>query len=288
MDWGILGCRHNEQKQKITIEVKGATITVLSQKEDDYICITDIARYKNTERTDDLVRNWLRNRNTIEFLGIWEQLNNPDFKPVEFDGIRMHAGLNSFTLTPKQWIEKTGAIGIISKAGRYGGTYAHKDIAFEFASWISVEFKLYLIKEFQRLKDDENRRLSLVWNLNRTLSKLNYRIHTDAIKAHLIPALITQGQAAITYANEADLLNVALFGQTARQWRDANPGLEGNMRDYASIEQLLVLANIEGMNAEFIHMDMTQGDRLKRLNEIAIRQMKTLTSSNTRALGDGK
>ncbi|MCD6206900.1 MAG: KilA-N domain-containing protein [Methanosarcinales archaeon] len=194
------------KNKKNTIEVKGAAITVLSQKEDDYICITDIARYKNAERTDDLVRNWLRNRNTVEFLGIWEQLNNPDFKPVEFDGIRMQAGLNSFTLTPKQWIEKTGAIGIISKAGRYGGTYAHKDIAFEFASWISVEFKLYLIKEFQRLKDDENRRLSLEWNLNRTLSKLNYRIHTDAIKAHLIPTLITPAQAAITYASEADLL----------------------------------------------------------------------------------
>jgi len=276
------------KNKKTTIEVKGAAITVLSQKEDDYICITDIARYKNTERTDDLVRNWLRNRNTIEFLGIWEQLNNPDFKPVEFDGIRMHAGLNSFTLTPKQWIEKTAAIGIISKAGRYGGTYAHKDIAFEFASWISVEFKLYLIKEFQRLKDDENRRLSLAWNLNRTLSKLNYRIHTDAIKAHLIPALVTPAQAAITYASEADLLNVALFGQTAKQWRDANPGHEGNMRDFASIEQLLVLANIEGMNAEFIHLGMTPGDRLKRLNEIAIRQMKTLTAANTMALGGGK
>ena len=274
------------KNKKTTIEVKGAAITVFSQKEDDYICITDIARYKNAERTDDLVRNWLRNRNTIEFLGIWEQLNNPDFKPVEFDGIRMHAGLNSFTLTPKQWIEKTGAIGIISKAGRYGGTYAHKDIAFEFASWISVEFKLYLIKEFQRLKDDENRRLSLAWNLNRTLSKLNYRIHTDAIKAHLIPTLVTPAQAAITYASEADLLNVALFGQTAKQWRDANLGLEGNMRDYARIEQLLVLANIEGMNAEFIYMDMTQGDRLKRLNEIAIRQMKTLTAANTMAVGD--
>lgn len=276
------------KNKKSTIEVKGAAITVLSQKEDDYICITDIARYKNAERTDDLVRNWLRNRNTIEFLGIWEQLNNPDFKPVEFDGIRMQAGLNSFTLTPKQWIGKTGAIGIISKAGRYGGTYAHKDIAFEFASWISVEFKLYLIKEFQRLKDDENRRLSLAWNLNRTLSKLNYRIHTDAIKAHLIPALVTPAQAAITYANEADLLNVALFGRTAKQWRDANPRLEGNMRDFASIEQLLVLANIEGMNAEFIHMGLTQGDRLKRLNEIAIRQMKTLTAANTKALGGGK
>ena len=285
MFWGVCIMKKNK---KTTIEVKGATITVFAQNENDYICITDIARYKNAERTDDLVRNWLRNRNTIEFLGIWEQLNNPDFKPVEFDGIRMQAGLNSFTLTPKQWIEKTGAIGIISKAGRYGGSYAHKDIAFEFASWISVEFKLYLIKEFQRLKDDENRRLSLAWSLNRTLSKLNYRIHTDAIKTHLIPALVTPAQAAITYANEADILNVAFFGQTAKQWRGANPEFEGNMRDYASIEQLLVLANIESMNAEFIHMGLTQGDRLKRLNEIAIRQMKTLMAANTSALGGGK
>lgn len=274
--------------KKSTIDVQGTAITVLSHKEDDYICITDIARFKNADRSDDLVRNWLRNRNTIEFLGIWERLNNQNFNSVEFDGIRMQAGLNSFTLTPKQWIEKTGAIGIVSSAGRYGGTYAHKDIAFEFASWVSVEFKLYLIKEFQRLKDDENRRLSLAWNLNRTLSKLNYRIHTDAIKAHLIPVIVTPDQVAITYATEADILNVALFGQTAKQWRDANPKLEGNMRDYASIEQLLVLANIEGMNAEFIHMALTQGERLKRLNEIAIRQMKTLTGAvSLKALADG-
>ena len=274
--------------KKSTIEVQGTAITVLSHKEDDYICITDIARFKNADRTDDLVRNWLRNRNTIEFLGIWEKLNNLHFNSVEFDGIKMQAGLNSFTLTPKQWIEKTGAIGIVSSAGRYGGTYAHKDIAFEFASWVSVEFKLYLIKEFQRLKDDENRRLSLAWNLNRTLSKLNYRIHTDAIKAHLIPAIVTTEQVAITYATEADILNVALFGQTAIQWRDTNPKLEGNMREYATVEQLLVLANIEGMNAEFIHMGLSQGERLKRLNEIAIRQMKTLTAAVTlKALRDG-
>jgi hypothetical protein len=197
--------------------------------------------------------------------------------------------LNSFTLTPKQWIEKTAAIGFTSQAGRYGGTYAHKDIAFEFASWVSVEFKLYLIKEFQRLKEDENRRLSLAWNLNRTLSKLNYRIHTDAVKAHLIPLEITPAQAAITYATEADVLNVALFGQTARQWRDVNPKLDGNVRDHASIEQLLVLANIEGMNAEFIHMGLAQGERLKRLNQIAIRQMQTLTAHTAvRQLGPPK
>jgi hypothetical protein len=191
----------------------------------------------------------------------------------------MQTGLNSFVLTPKQWIEKTGAVGLTSSAGRYGGTYAHQDIAFEFASWVSVEFKLYLIKEFQRLKEDESRRLSLAWNLNRTLSKLNYRIHTDAIQAHLIPAAVTPAQAAITYASEADLLNVALFGRTAKQWRDTNPRLDGNMRDYASLEQLLVLANIEGMNAELIHMALPQSDRLKRLNEIAIRQMQVLTGA---------
>ena len=210
-------------------------------------------------------------------MGIWESLNNPGFKPIEFDGFKKQAGLNSFILTAKQWIEKTAAIGLVSKSGRYGGTYAHKDIAFEFASWISVEFKLYLIKEFQRLKEDENRRLSLAWNLNRTLAKLNYRIHTDAIKAHLIPAALTPEQISFTYANEADVLNVALFGQTAKQWRDANPDLEGNMRDYAAIEQLLVLANIEGMNAEFIRMGLSQSDRLIRLNEIAIRQLQSLT-----------
>ncbi len=270
--------------KKSIIEVRGTAITIVSQKEQDFISLTDIARFKSTDRFDDLIRNWLRNRNTVEFLGVWERLNNPGFNPVEFDGIRIQAGLNSFTLTPKQWIEKTGAVGIVSSAGRYGGTYAHRDIAFEFASWISVEFRLYLIKEFQRLKEDENRRLSLAWNLNRTLSKLNYRIHTDAVKAHLIPSEVTSAQAAITYATEADLLNVALFGQTARQWRDANPKLEGNVRDYASIEQLLVLANMEGMNAEFIHMGLLQGERLKRLNQIAIRQMQVLTSSNLKSL----
>jgi len=267
------------KSKKSTIDVQGTAITILTQREEDLICLTDIARAKNAERSDDLVRNWLRNRNTVEFLGVWERLNNPDFNSVEFDGIKMQAGLNSFALTPKQWIEKTNAIGIVSQAGRYGGTYAHKDIAFEFASWISVEFKLYLIKEFQRLKEDENSRLSLAWNLNRTLSKLNYHIHTDAIKSHLIPAAVTSAQAIIIYANEADMLNVALFGQTAKQWRDANAEMDGNMRDYATIEQLLVLANIENMNAELIHMKLSQGDRLKRLNAIAIRQMQVLTAA---------
>jgi hypothetical protein len=271
-----------------TMDVQGTAITVLStvisDTTNDFICLTDIARHKDPDRTDYLINNWLRNRNTIEFLGIWERLNNPNFKPIEFDGFRMQAGLNSFILTAKQWIEKTGAIGIVSKPGRYGGTYAHKDIAFEFASWISVEFKLYLIKEFQRLKEEESRRLSLAWNLNRTLSKLNYRIHTDAVKQHLIPPEVTPAQAAVTYATEADLLNVALFGQTAKQWRDANTTLEGNMRDHATIEQLLVLANLEGINAEFIHSQFPQNERLRKLNAIAIRQMQILTASASRLL----
>ena len=266
--------------KKATIEVQGTAIAVLNQNDQDYISLTDIARYRNSQEPFAIINNWMRGRSTIEFLGLWEKLSNPGFKPLEFERFRNEAGSNYFVLSPQRWIEATQAIGITSKSGRYGGTFAHKDIAFEFASWISSEFKIYLIKEFQRLKDDENRRLSLAWNLNRTLSKLNYRIHTDAVKAHLIPPEVTPAQAAITYANEADLLNVALFGQTAKQWRDANPKLEGNMRDYATIEQLLVLANIEGMNAEFIHMALPQGDRLKRLNAIAIRQMQTLTASS--------
>ncbi|MBI2312602.1 MAG: KilA-N domain-containing protein [Betaproteobacteria bacterium] len=264
---------------KATVSVKGTAVTVLVHREQDYISLTDIARHKDSERTDYLISNWLRNRNTIEFLGIWERLNNPEFNPIEFDGIRRSAGLNSFILTAKQWVEKTGAIGLVSRAGRYGGTFAHKDIAFEFATWISVEFKLFLIKEFQRLKEDENHRLSLAWNLNRTLSKLNYRIHTDAIQAHLIPPEVTRAQAAITYASEADVLNVALFGCTAKEWRESNPGGKSNMRDYATVEQLLVLANIEGLNAELIHMNLPQGDRLRRLNAVAIRQMQVLTTS---------
>lgn len=269
------------------INVQGSEIAVIQRGNEDFISLTDIAKSKNTEHPDDLIRNWLRNRNTLELLGIWEQLHNPRFNPVEFDGIKKLAGLNSFTLTPKQWIDKTGAAGIVSKAGRYGGTFAHRDVAFEFASWVSVEFKLYLIKEFQRLKEDENRRLSLAWNLNRTLAKINYRIHTDAIQDHLIPPEVTPKQAAITYATEADLLNVALFGQTAGQWREANPEKDGNMRDHASLDQLLVLANLENMNAELIHMELPQSDRLKRLNAIAIRQMQTLSARAAKALESG-
>lgn len=257
------------------INVLNNEIAVYSQNDEDYICITDIARYKNSDRTDDLIRNWLRNRNTIEFLGIWEQLNNPDFNPVEFDGFRKLAGLNSFTLTPSQWIEKTNAVGLISKPGRYGGTYAHKDIAFEFASWISVEFKLYLIKEFQRLKDEEFKQLG--WDIRRNLTKINYRIHTDAIKENLIPPELTKAQANLVYASEADVLNMALFGMTAKQWREANPDKKGNIRDYADVSQLVCLSNLENLNAIFIKDNMPQGERLVRLNQIAIHQMKLLT-----------
>jgi hypothetical protein len=266
--------------KRITVEVQGASVAIISQNRQDFISLTDIARFKNPKRSDDLVRNWLRNRNTVEFLGIWEKLHNPDFNSVEFDGIRIQTGLNSFVLTPKHWIEKTGAIGIVSSTGRYGGTYAHKDIAFEFASWVSVEFKLYLIKEFQRLKDEENDRLKLDWNLQRTLAKINYRIHTDAIKETLIPPTITKAQASFVYANEADLLNVALFGQTAKQWRDAHPDAEGNIRDQAPLEQLVVLTNLESLNSVLIRQGLTQAERLQKLNEIAITQMRTLLSDN--------
>lgn len=257
------------------INVLNREVSVTAINDADYICITDIARYKNADSTDDLIRNWLRNRNTIEFLGIWEQLNNPDFKPVEFDGFRKLAGLNSFTLTPKQWIEKTDAIGLISKAGRYGGTYAHKDIAFEFASWISVEFKLYLIKEFQRLKEQEQKQLG--WDIKRNLAKINYRIHTDAIRGNLIPAELTKQQTQLVYASEADVLNMALFGQTAKAWRDASPGSKGNIRDQANVSQLVCLSNLENLNALFINEGMPQEERLIKLNRIAIQQMKLLT-----------
>jgi len=263
--------------QVATIEVQGSTITVHAKEHGDFISLTDMVR--NFDGGSALIEQWLKNKDTVLFLGVWEQIHNPDFNSLEFEGIRNEAGRNSFFLSAKKWIERTRAQGLIATAGRYGGTLAHQDIAFEFGSWLSPEFKLYLIKEFQRLKEDENRRLSLAWNLNRTLAKLNYRIHTDAIKTHIVPAAVTPAQAAVAYASEADLLNVALFGQTAKQWRDTNPGLEGNMREFASVEQLLVLANIEGMNAEFIAMGLSQGDRLKRLNEIAIRQLQVLTAA---------
>jgi hypothetical protein len=274
--------------KRTSIEVQGTAIAIVSLNNQDYISLTDIARHRNSQEPFSIINNWMRGRSTIEFLGLWEKLSNPDFKPLEFERFKTEAGSNYFVLSPQRWIEATQAIGITSKSGRYGGTYAHREIAFEFASWISPEFKLYLIKEFQRLKDDESRRLSLAWDLNRTLSKVNYRIHTDAVKTHLIPTAVTPAQAAITYATEADLLNVALFGQTARQWRDANPALDGNMRDHATIEHLLVLANMEGMNAEFIHMGLPQGERLLRLNQIAIRQMQVLTTQSLPRLPGGQ
>jgi hypothetical protein len=258
------------------INVKGIEIVLYKENEQDYISLTDIARHKNPEHTDDIIKNWMRNRNTIELLGFWETIYNPDFKPVEFDGFRKQAGLNSFVMTPKRWIESTNAIGIVSKSGRYGGTFAHKDIALEFASWISVEFKLYVIKEFQRLKDDENNRLKLEWNLQRTLTKVNYQIHTDAIKENLIPKEITKQQAGAVYANEADLLNVALFGITAKQWRDKNPSSKGNIRDHATLEQLVVLSNMESINALLIGQNLSQAERLEQLNLTAITQMKSL------------
>ena len=269
------------KSKKSTVDVQGTMISIVRTGNDDYISLTDMLKAKDGEF---FISDWLRNRNTVEFLGIWESVFNPAFNYGEFAIIKSRAGLNSYKLSVKEWVEKTNAIGLKATTGRYGGTYAHPDIAFEFGMWISPEFKIYLVKEFRRLKDDENRRLSLSWNLNRTLSKLNYRIHTDAIRDYLIPPEITPAQAAITYANEADILNVALFGLTAKQWRDANPKLDGNMRDHATVEQLLVLANIEGMNAEFIHMNLVQSDRLKRLNQIAIRQMQTLTAASRRSL----
>lgn len=261
------------------IEVNGTEITIFQSESSDYISLTDIARYKDSSNTDDIIKNWLRNRNTIELLGFWEQMYNPDFKPVEFDGFRKQAGLNSFVLTPKRWIETTNAIGIVSKSGRYGGTFAHKDIAFEFASWISIEFKLYIIKEFQRLKESESDRLKLEWSFQRTLAKVNYHIHTDAIKQNLIPTALDKTKINFVYANEADLLNVALFGQTAKQWRTENPDLEGNIKDAATIEQLVVLSNLESLNSVFIHQGQSQSERLIQLNTIAITQMKALVNN---------
>ncbi len=266
------------KKQKI--DVQGKEIAIIINDSIDYISLTDIARHKDEIYTDDIIKNWMRNRNTIELLGFWEQLHNEKFKPVEFDGFRKQAGLNSFTMTPKKWIEATNAIGIVSKSGRYGGTYAHKDIAFEFASWISIEFKLFIIKEFQRLKDDENNRLKLEWNLQRTISKINYRIHTDAIKENLIPQELSKNQIHIIYANEADILNMAMFGMTAKEWRDKNPNKDGNIRDEATLEQLVVLSNLESINSVLIHQGLEQSERLVQLNKIAITQMKSLVENN--------
>ncbi|MFM2385460.1 MAG: hypothetical protein RL660_217 [Bacteroidota bacterium] len=261
------------------IEVKGTEISIHKNDAEEFISLTDIARHKDAEHTDTVIQNWMRNRNTIELLGFWESIYNSNFKPLEFEGFRKQAGLNSFVMTPKKWIEATNAIGIVSKSGRYGGTFAHKDIALEFASWISIEFKLYIIKEFQRLKSDENDRLKLEWNMQRTLAKVNYRIHTDAIKENLIPKVLSKSQTGVVYASEADLLNVALFGITAKQWRDANPKSDGNIRDSATIEQLVVLSNLESINAVLIHQGLSQSERLMQLNSVAIIQMKSLIAN---------
>jgi len=272
---------------KISIHVKGNIISVITIKKDDFICITDIAKYKNPNAPADIVKNWLRSRNTVELLGLWEKLNNPNFKLVEFDQFRSEAGFNHFVLSPKKWIETTNAIGLQSKSGRYGGTFAHKDIALEFASWVSVEFKFYFIKEFQRLKENEAKEFD--WNVKRNLTKINYRIHTDAIKQKLIPHNLTNKQISFVYATEADVLNVALFGKTAKQWKnDASTVSDNksNIRDYANVAQLVCLANLESINALLIKENIAQPERLKKLNQIAIEQMKLLVLDNSELLNN--
>lgn len=256
--------------------VQNTIVSFTRIEQADFISLTDIARVKNPNEPKDVVKNWLRTRSTIEFLGLWEKINNPNFKGVEFDSFKTEAGTNSFTLSPNKWIEATGAIGIRSASGRNGGTYAHKDIAFEFASWVSAEFKLFLIKEFQRLKDEEISSRALEWNLTRSLSKINYRIHTDAIAQNIIPQAVTKAQAGLIYASEADVLNVALFGMTAKQWREQNKSKDGNIRDHATVEQLVVLSNLESINAELIRQGVAQSDRITALNQTAIHQLRSL------------
>lgn len=270
--------------KKDTIEAKGVEIQIYTEDfKNDYISLTDIARYKNSEEPNVVVANWMRNYNTIEYLGIWEQLNNPEFKPIEFEGFLQEAGSNAFTLSPKKWTESTNATGLFVKVGRGGGTFAHKDIAFKFASWISAEFELYIIKDYQRLKEDENSKLSLGWNLNREISKINYKIHTDAIKEYLLKDL-TNEQLAYKYASEADMLNVALFNKRAKQWRDENPDLKGNVRDYASLNELLVLANMESYNAVLISKGLSQKDRMIELRSLARTQLTSLNKLNHEVL----
>lgn len=266
---------------KDTIHANGIDIGIYTQDfQNEFISLTDIARYKSDE-AKDVIKNWMRSKDTIEFLGLWEKLHNNNFKGVEFDSFRNQAGSNAFTMSPTKWIETTGAIGIVCKSGRYGGTYAHSDIAFEFASWISAEFKLYIIMDYKRLKADENSRFSLNWNLNREISKLNYKIHTDAIKENLIPPELTPAQISFTYANEADMLNVVLFGRTAKQWKDANPDIKGNMRDGATLNQLLILTNLESYNAVLIHQGKNQKERMELLRQLALQQIHTLESIST-------
>jgi len=261
--------------------VKNVNINFFSQKEEDFISLTDIAKYKNKEATGLVISHWLSTKYTIEFMGLWEQIHNPKFNVTEFRNIKNESGSNGYVLSSKQWISKTNAVGIISKAGRYGGTFAHKDIAFEFASWISAEFKLYLIKEFQRLKEEENERLLLGWDAKRILTKINYKIHTDAIKEHIIPNLITKKQIDFIYADEADVLNMALFGMTAKGWREKNKNKKGNIRDDADVRQLVCLANLESINAELIRQKLSQPERLKQLNQIAVVQMRSLVDNRT-------
>ena len=263
------------------IVVDNTSITVLRFKESDFISLTDIAKRKSDEPSA-VIGNWMRNRNTIEYLGIWETLYNPDFKLLEFEGFRKEAGLNAFTLSPLKWVITTNAAGICVKSGRYGGTFAHKDIAFKFASWISVEFELYLYKEFQRLKEEEQKQLG--WSAKRELAKLNYRIHTDAIKQNLIPPELDRRKTSIVYANEADVLNVAMFGMTAQEWREANPDKKGNIRDYANINELICLSNLESLNAVFINDGIPQGERLLKLNRVAISQMRVLAEVTDRQI----
>ncbi len=265
------------------INANGTEISLIvpPNQKDDYISLTDIAKYRNPDDPAGVVANWLRNRNTIEYLGLWEQMNNPSFNPLEFEEFKYSSGENSFTLSPRKWIDSTNAIGLISKAGRYGGTYAHSDIAFEFASWISPEFKLYIIKDYQRLKIEESNRLALGWDTKRELSKINYRIHTDAIKDFLITPELTKQEKGYTYASEADLLNVALFGKTAKQWRDETGNKKQNMRDYASVDQLIVLVNLESMNADMIRQNIPASERLEKLRNVAYYQLQSLQSNNT-------
>ncbi len=266
---------------KKEIIVDNTNITIVSINEDDYISLTDIAKYKSDDPIA-VISNWMRNRNTVEYLGVWESLYNQDFKPLEFEEFRKQAGLNAFTLSPQKWVKTTNAIGIISKSGRYGGTFAHKDIAFKFASWISVEFELYIVKEFQRLKHEEQK--SLGWSAKRELTKINYHIHTDAVKNKLIPKEVSVSQKNTIYAEEADVLNVAMFGMTAKEWRDNNPDLKGNIRDYATINELICLSNMENINAVLINEGISQSERLERLNKIAIHQMQILEENNNRKL----
>ena len=258
------------------VQVLGTDISLHPQKE-EYISLTDIAKYKNPDHPADIIKNWTRSKETIEFLGLWERINNTGFKLVEFDQFRNNAGSNSFVLSPQKWVDDTNAIGIISKSGKYGGTFAHKDIAFEFALWISAEFKLYLIKEFQRLKEDENEKKALGWDIKRNLAKMNYKIHTNAIKMHLVPEKISRSEENLIYATEADILNLALFGTTAKEWREKHPNEEGNIRDYADVSQLICLSNLENLNALFIKEGREKAKRLEKLNEIAIEQMTILT-----------